>query len=357
VISAQRIADGDTGCDIDGQNYDCVEVTVRAREFDFLFAGVLGFDGLYFDRDVDEAIGARATAIVGAGAPGGEKLVPWLLVDCPTPGLDGGPGDTASYDAIVAAVNAKYPGRCPYEFSTAGWAGPRAKLFLDTGASVSGNFQGADMSAEPCPPPATTDGLFPKFGGSGGSDYRQFLAGEASPTVIPCTIAKGARLYPKTGATSGPTRQGLNDRGVATCVNEASFNSTLQDPDGDGIFQILNHHNPCLLAVVLAVQVDPSNAAASTDVPGGTRIGEFQHPDALGIGDPRSWRFALPASGASKPMVARRFGFFYLTELGNPSRPYRGIFLRAVDSGNSQVTGSPCTEIDGICAIKLTLPQ
>ena len=356
IINPQRIAEGDPGCDVDGQNYDCVEVTVRAREFDFLFAGVLGFDGLYFDEGADEAIGARATAIVGAGAPGGEKLVPWLLVDCPTPGLDGAAGDTASYDEIVAAVEAKYPGRCPYEFSTLGWAGPRTELFLDTGNSVSGNFQGADMSAEPCPPPATVDGLFPKSGGAGGADYGQFLAGEASPTIVPCSIGKGARLYPKTGGTVGPTRQGLTARGIGACVNQASFNATVQDPDGDGIFQILNHHSPCLLAVVLAVQADPSNASVDTDVPGGTRIAEFQHPDALGLATDRDWRFALPI-GASEPMVVRRFGFFYITKIGGPRSPYRGVFLRAVDSGNSQVTGSPCTEIDGICAIKLALPQ
>jgi len=356
VISVQRIADGDPGCAIDGQNYDCVEVTVRARQFDFLFAGVLGFDGLYFDEDADEAIGARATAIVGAGAPAGEKLVPWLLVDCPIVGLDGGPGDTASYDEIVAAVEAKYPGRCPYEFSTAGWAGPRTELFLDSGNNVSGNFQGAVMSAEPCPPPATNDGLFPISGSSGGSAYSDFLAGEASPDMVPCSIAKGARIHPKTGAMVGPTRQGLIARGTSGCLNETSFNATLQDPDGDGIFQILDHHNPCLLAVVLAVQSDPNNPAVNTDVPGGTRVAEFQHPDALGLATDRDWRFALPI-GASKTMVVRRFGFFYITELGSARRPYRGVFLRAVDSGNSGVTGSPCTEIDGICAIKLTLPQ
>ena len=355
VISAQRIADGDAGCNVDGQNYDCVDVTVRAREFDFLFARILGFDGLYFDEDPDEAIAARARAIVGAAEPGGEKLVPWLLVDCPTPGLDGGAGDTASYAQIVAAVNAKYPGRCPYVFSTTGWSGPRTDLFLDTGGSVSGNFQGATMSSEPCPPPTTPDGLFPISGSSGGSAYRDFLAGEASPGIVPCSIAKGARIYPKTGATVGPTRQGLLDRGVASCINQASFDATLQDPDGDGVFQILDHHNPCLLAVVLSVQGDYSNPAVSADVPGGSRILEFQHKNALGLATSRDWRFALP-TGASNPMVIRRFGFFYLTELGGPSSPYRGLFIRAVDSGSSGGTGSPCTVTDGICSIKLTLP-
>ena len=69
----------------------------------------------------------------------------------------------ATYDEIVAAVNARYPGRCPYEFSTTGWSGPRTELFLDSGGSVSGNFQGAwvgksrpDTPAAPAEPATTT---------------------------------------------------------------------------------------------------------------------------------------------------------------------------------------------------------
>ena len=356
-VVAQRIVEGDPGCDINGQNYDCVEVTVRARSFDFLFARVLGFDGMYFADGPDEAVGARATAVVGAGAPGGEKLVPWVVVDCPNAAYDGLAGDTATYATIEAKVAATYPGRCPYEFSTSGWAGPRNDLFLDTTGATGGNFQGADMAAEPCPPPATSDGLFPKSGGAGGADYSDFLAGENSPTVIPCTIAKGARIYPKTGVMVGPTKSGLDSRGVDTCLNEASFNSTLQDPDGDGVYQILDHHNPCLLAIVFAVHGDPSESALESDVPGAGLIPTLQHPDSIDADGDNVWRFARPANGASKPMLVRRFGFFYLTELGGSKAPYRGLFIRALDSANSRLGGTPCNEFDGICVVKLTLPS
>ncbi|MDP9068701.1 MAG: pilus assembly protein TadG-related protein [Actinomycetota bacterium] len=358
-VITQRLQDGDQGCPIElngATHYlDCVDVTVRARAFDFLLAPVLGFDGRHFKSDGSgNPIGAKATAVVGSGALGGEKLVPWVVVDCPDETYDGHAGDSATYDEIVAKVNNDYPGRCPYEFSLEGWGGPREELFLDTGGQSSGNFQGADLKGEPCPPPNTPDGLFPH--GGGGNEYWDLLAGLASDDVVPCHTAKGARVYPETGVLSGPTKQGLSDRGVSTltCANEDSFNATVRDRDGDGIYQILDHDNPCLVGILLTVHVDPVNGAVETDVPGASRIIEFQHTDAIDADNNDQWRFAPPSKGSSKPLLLRRLAFFYITSPGPPpGLPVEGLFLRALDSANAELDGTACTDKDGVCVVKL----
>jgi len=351
LVDGKLIANG-TGCTIDGVTYDCIESTVVApaksddpEGFEWIFAAVLGFDEIALD--------ATATAVLGGGAPGGEKLVPWVVIDCPTPSYEG-----SDYDAALAAIEALFPGRCPYEYSNGTEVyedHPRVDLFLDTNNpnGEPGNFQGADLAVEPCPPPNTPDGLFPK--GGGGAEYRDVLSGLASPDEIPCTVGRGARLYTKTGIMTGPTGQGLDDRGVDedTCANEASFNSAVEDPDGDGIWRILDHSNPCLIDLILSVHVDETYPGINTDIAGGPHVMDMQHPQAIDTDADEEWRFASIENGSSSLLLARRFATFYITDLGGPQDPYKGIFMRALDSGNASLDGTPCSAEDGVCVVKL----
>jgi Putative Flp pilus-assembly TadE/G-like len=342
--------DSNTICDPNGAvPYDCVVSRVVAPPksqdsagFDFLFAKVLGFE--------DRPIPARAVAVLGAGAPGGEKMVPWMILDCPTPDY----GETIAAWAIAVQGNPNCiwdvaNGEYGYRFSDDWDNGPRTDLFLSVQGAQGGNFQGVDLSDEPCPPPATADGLFPKSGGAGGSDYREFLAGLASADVVPCNIARTARVFPKTGEMVGPTKQGLNDRGVdLNCMNKTAFEATFElGTIGDGEVSIIDPTNPCLVVLLRTVKVDPDNSAAKTDVPGNLAM---QHPDPL---NPDDGRFSVFKNGASEPLIVRDFSLFYLTELGNAQKPYRGLFLKTTDSGSSDLDDSPCEATTSICVVKL----
>ena len=338
LVDAKLRSNG-TGCDIDGVVYDCVESKVVAPEFDYLFADVMGFDGRSYAEG--NGISAKATAVMGSGAPGGEKLVPWLVLDCPNQATY--PDETPAVATAAATVNPS----CPYTFSNDFDSGPRVDLFA---ASPSGgNFQGADLSAEPnCP---QQNSYFPRSGGSGGDAYRDFLAGAATPDVIPCTIGKGARLHAKTGGMPGPTNQGLNARGVSdACMNSAAFAASVEvvGPVGGEFVRIKDHNNPCLVALLLVVQTDPNNTLVTSDVVGD--VPSMQHPDPLDVTD---GRFSSLRQGASKPLIVRRFAFFYITERGGPSAPYRGLFMKALDSGSASLDG-PADFDSGIFVVKLT---
>ncbi|MPZ71427.1 MAG: hypothetical protein GEU71_18175, partial [Actinobacteria bacterium] len=117
LVDARYIASG--GCVIEGETYDCVEATVVAPEFKFLFAPVFGIN----ERSVanGDPIGAHATAVLGAGAPGGDKLVPWILLDCPN-----GAKWADETAAVVAAAETINP-HCPYEFSDDFENGPKVE--------------------------------------------------------------------------------------------------------------------------------------------------------------------------------------------------------------------------------------
>jgi hypothetical protein len=161
-----------------------------------------------------------------------------------------------------------------------------------------------------------------------------------------------ARVWPKTGAMVGPTKTGLDLRGVdASCMNETRFNQTVDTSPGgvgDGLVRILDHTNPCLVVLLRTVHTDPANPAVRTDVPGYIAM---QHPDPFDIDD---GRFADFAGGTSDPLLVRDFALFYITERGNgPQDPYRGLFLKAVDSGDNELDDQPCQPTTSICVVKL----
>ena len=345
--------EGNTICDPDGAvAYDCVVSRVVAPPksqnsagFDFLFAKVLGFD--------ERPIPARAVAVLGAAAPGGEKLVPWMVLDCPDPAF----GETQAMWQQAVQVNPNCvwdPANNQYgfQYSDDYANGPRTDLFLNVQGAQGGNFQGIDLSPEPCPPPATSDGLFPKSSGAGAADYGDFLAGAATPDIVPCNVSRMARVWPKSGGMVGPTSQGLDRRGVdASCMNETRFYQTV-DPSpggvGDGLVRILDHTNPCLVVVLRSVNTDPANPAVKTDVPGYIAM---QHPDPFDTDD---GRFSAFDQGTADPLLVRDFSLFYITERSNgPLQPYKGLFLKAVDSGDNELDDQPCQPTTSICVVKL----
>lgn len=327
-------------CVVGGVTYDCVHSRVvapprseSATGFEWVFAKVMGFE--------ETDIMAEATALLGSGAPGGDKLVPWLVLDCPTPTWEG--DDWAAAQAKVES----YTG-CPYTFNDDyDNESARENLFLSVNQAHQGNFYGAALNEEPdCPP--TLDGLFAH---SGGNEYEAILSGAATP----CNIGKGARVYPNPGVMAGPTKHALDTRDIDSCTNEESFHATVDvgDVEDDGEVSIQDHSSPCLLALLLIVNADPDHPQVETQTPGGSRIAEFQHPDAVDGDADGEWRFAGPKNGASSVYVTRRFAFFYITDRGGPQDPYRGLFLKAFDSANARLDGQPCTAEDGICVVKL----
>jgi hypothetical protein len=329
---------GSPACDPEGSvAYDCVRVSLRTPAksedpggFEYVFAPVLGIDP-------NRSVTAEATAVLGAAIPGGEKVVPWAVLDCPDPSTY--PDETGEVAALAASVNPSCRGG-DYPVSES-YSGTRINLFLDNDDASGGNFGAVDLAGEPgCPHP---EGLFPKGGGA--SEYRALLAGEAS-SVVPCGIDMGARVYPKPGGMSGPTTQGLAQRGVAGCMSESRFNADV-DPGvvGDD-FVSIRQVNPCMMILVMVVHANPTSSGGSA--PGGCCIARWQHPDPLDI---EKGRFSRPNNGASRPMIVRDVGLFYL--VGASDSSYQGIFLRALDSGESELGPRSCEGDTSICVVKL----
>lgn len=336
LVVARSAASG--GCIVDGIGYDCVESTVTVPEFEYYFGPALGIH--------DARVSATAKAVIGNAAVGGDKLVPWVLVDCPDAYGEGRGFADEQSSAVADAVAAVNPS-CPYVFSDNFNSG-QVSLFLADASG--GNFQGADLSAEPdCP--STPSGLFPKSGGAGANDYRDFLEGDPTDDVLACNIGPGARLYSKSGNMVGPTNQALDDRDIDACMDATSFATALDgEGDGDGVVTIVNY-NPCILALVLVVHTDETHPSVTSDVPG--NVAAMQHPDALDIDADEEWRFASLTRGTSLPMIVRRLAFFYITSRGNNSQPYQGLFLRALDADDSVLSG-PLDPAAGIYKVQLT---
>lgn len=334
MVAAYAAGSGD--CVVDGISYDCVETYVRVPDYEFYFGPIISVK--------NTSVAARAKAVLGNGAPGGDKLVPWVLMDCPDAyGEDRGYLDEQNA-VVAAAVEAVNPS-CPYEFSDDYNSG-QVDMFLAD--AKGGNFQGADLSAEPDCPLVT--GYFPKSGGAGGSDYGAFLSGNPDDGIDPCNIGPGARLHPESGQLTGPTKHGLNDRKVDDCMNEASFHEAVDvGVIGDGLVQI-KEANPCLMALMLVVQTDPDSSSIKNDVPG--NIKAMQHPDPDDANGDDKWRFADLSTGSSLPLIVRRFAFFYLTSRGTSGTPYRGLFLQAIDSEDAILAG-PYDPSSGLFIIKL----
>lgn len=364
TVNALPLTSG--GCFYDGQTYDCMDVEIVTPGLDLFFAPMLG---------VDEAeVSARSRAVLGSGAPGGDKLVPWVVLDCPDAYGEGRGFTDEQNPAVAAAFSASNPGiACPYVFSDDYNTGQTA-LFLDTGSG--GNFGAADLAAEPNCEDQAVSGYFNS--GGGGNEYRTLLEGEASPE-IPCHIGGGARFHTKTGQITGPTDQGLDARNIDSCMNIASFNEAVDVGDvGDGVVTIKDT-NPCLVAIIFAVHAQGTEALGpgceapnlrEAFYPG--KIREMQSDEVLGdvnSGDCNSdlWRFAplIPppgggGGGTSAVLVVRRHAFFYITahntgnsNSGNPK--VTGLFLRAIDSKDAVLTG-PYDPATGISILRLVPP-
>ena len=345
-------------CDVSGVGpLPCVTSTVVAPSrddaaygFGFLFAGVLGIG--------DRAISATSSAVVGRGAPGGDKLVPWAVVDCPNPAWDGvgnNSYDTQTVDEIAAELR-KTPNplneNCAPDYAySEGWGGTTVVLHTDD--AQTGNFQGTDYKTTdgPCPLP---NGYWPA---NGGNEYEEILEGSRTA----CNIDRGARVWTQPGQSTGPTRKALDTRGVnSACMNETSFNATIDEGTaGDGYVSLKPgaQNNPCL--VVLAMVVHPDDGATglqSANVPGD--ILNMQEKTALEEVQGNKWtgRFApigAPGNGGKELLLVRRFALFYVTARLNNSKEIQGLFLRAFDSYGGDLAGGGCDPLDAICVVKL----
>ena len=358
------------GCPVPGltTSLPCVTSTVVApkREaetpygFSFLFAKVLGID--------DRAISATATAVVGRGAPGGDQLVPWMAMDCPNPKWDGtANGDSETVEQIAARLrDPSVPGgplnpNCTfngYDYGyVEGWDPTRAvSLFLAGGNT--GNFQAADYP--------NTDGTCPlpngywNESGNGKNGYFDILSKEKTA----CNIDQGARVWTEPGGPWKPTGDNLDDRagGTLDCMNSVDFDETIDDPiPGDGFVSIKpgGLENPCLVALALVVHPQ-EDAPGLKSPPTVGNIPVMQERLVLqNNGGPKKWdgRFAImgtPGEGGKELMLVRRFAYFYLTEKGNASLPFKGLFLRAFDSYNADLSDGACDPtIDAVCVVKL----
>ena len=333
---------GSSSCDPEGSvAYDCVRVSLRTpaknedpNGFEYVFAPVLGIDP-------NRSVSAEASAVLGAAVPGGEKLVPWAVLDCPDPITY--PDETGEVAALARTVNPSCQGS-DYPVSES-YSGARINLFLDNGEASGGNFGAIGLAGEPgCPHP---EGLFPKGGGA--SEYRAFLAGENS-SVVPCPLDAGARVYPNPGAMSGPTSQGLVQRGVSSsnCTSQSRFTADVDPGIPNDGFVSIRRVNPCMMILAMVVHANPQGSGGSA--PGSCCIARWQHPDPLDI---EQGRFSRPDNGASRPMIVRDVGLFYLVSTGGSGSPYQGIFLRAFDSGESDLGPRSCEQDTSICVVKL----
>jgi hypothetical protein len=336
-------------CIIASVSYYCVHAQAASNGFKLLFAPVVGIAA-------DRTVTASSTAIVEAGAPVKDRLVPWVITDCPYP---------YRYPDEANLPASQYPAGCTdngtvttagtgYPISTS-FGAPATPLFLGNSGGASGNFLGADLDTSACR--NTDQGT---SGAGGANDYKAVLA----KTSLACPISKGARIVPETGSLGANTLTALGTRGVFTwdggapCTTAQAFNKTVT-PVGGNQVQIIDKTNPCLMGIAMVVQVNQNDtrtskgnwnfqgtncnypAASPVTVDAMTCIGQLQDPVV-------SSRFGAPGSGnhgSSEYLLVRRFALFYLTQTpSNPSNcatvatcAYKGLFLRAVDS----VEGTP----------------
>ena len=331
----------------------CVYAQAAAPCFDFLFAGVLGFDGRYYDGDVncpssgvdpdsaDHPITASATAALAGAAAGGDLLMPWILKDCPTELYD---------EPDVVANPSQFP-HCPWVISDVGWDDPNPTVLFGID-SQEGNFQGADMPAEPDCRPHPDQQLTAHQDDLQGEDYRDHLAGKrwtGGADLTMCYVAAGARAFSQTGNMAGPTHQGLTHvtkgRNVGQCTNAASFNTAVHYVNG--AWEIDDNTNPCLVFVAFVVRPDDS-VVGGYDDRGGCCVKEWQHPDP-------AVRFGPFQQGSSRLWLVRRFAAFYIKEVtGPPDVKVTGILLRVFTSiEDVEPTEQPCTPDVGICTVRL----
>ena len=185
-------------------------VEIGVERFELLFAGVLGFE--------DTSLSASATAELRAGTPGGDKLIPWGIIDCLSP--EGGPASCASLSG-----------------------GQEIALSFGT-AEQRGNLVGVGLLAEgSCPEPS---------GAFSGTGYEEFLSGRG----LACEIGKGASLTTlaePAEVLQARTAGALSSR-LAGC---SSFDQTVSI-DASGFAHVRDLDDPCLVAVPIVA--DPGAA-------------------------------------------------------------------------------------------------
>jgi hypothetical protein len=285
---------------------------------------------------------AKSTAIMGNGAPAGELIAPWMVMDCPNPAkFPDEAGNTDNPNCSEYVYNDDYDGQ---------------KLTLRNPQASGTNIKGVQLirTTSGCP---LADGYF--NGETGSSAYGDFLNGEFTPSIISCSIAPGARISPQTGNIVGPTTAGLANRrynfsangltGLNSCLDQASFEATfLNEGDGDGFVSISNP-NPCLVVINLVAHDDPgAPGITSASTSGNIAAMQFQN---AGGGSTSTGRLAAFSGGTGQVYIVRRQAFFYITQ--NPGDgSYVGLLLRAIDGQNSTLHG-PLDPSNGIFVSKL----
>jgi Flp pilus assembly protein TadG len=78
----------------------------------------------------------------------------------------------------------------------------------------------------------------------GGSDYRKLIGGSYKA----CQVNIGGKLNPETGNVTGPTQQGLSDRGVIQNFNPYSI--LTQQPDSTYVLTTYTHPNLIVIPVI-----------------------------------------------------------------------------------------------------------
>jgi hypothetical protein len=346
-------------CRIASVPYYCAHAQAASKNFKLLFAPLLGFGS-------NRTVTASSTAIVGAAAPFPARLVPWMIQDCPYPFRYPDESAVSPLPAGCTQDGTTTTAGSGYQISTTFNQYPTNLFLGNSGGAQSGNFLGADLDISNCR--GTDQGT-----NGGGNSYKAVLSG----TVMACPISKGARVVPQTGSQGSNTVTALTTRGVTTwdggapCTTAAAFNKTVTPVGGDQV-QIINRTNPCLVGIVFVVQAnlsDPRMTSQNWDFHGTTCSYTGQAAVTTSAMDcirtvqepnPNLRFSALGGNnhGSSDYLLVRRFGLFYLTQMGSGgncqavSCAFQGVFLRAVDSIEGTLDG-PGDLRDGVQIVKL----
>jgi Flp pilus assembly protein TadG len=339
--------------------YYCVHTQVASKNFKLLFAPMVGIAS-------NRTVTASSTAIVGANAPVSDRLVPWMIQDCPYPFRYPDESAVSSPPAGCTQDGTTTTAGTGYQISTTFNQYPTSLFLGNSGGAQSGNFLGADLDISNCR--KTDQGT-----NGGGNAYKAVLSKQS----MACPISKGARIVPQTGSQGSNTVTALQTRGVLTwdggapCTTAAAFNKTVTPVGGDQV-QVIDRTNPCLMGVAFVVQAnlaDPRMTSQNWDFHGTTCsytgqpavttnamdcISMVQEPN------PNTRFSALGGNnhGSSDYVLVRRFGLFYLTQMGTGGNcnsancAFQGVFLRAVDSIEGTPDG-PGDPRDGIQLVKL----
>ena len=92
----------------------------------------------------------------------------------------------------------------------------------------------------------------------GGSDYRKLIGGSYNS----CMVSVGNKLNPETGNVTGPTGQGLSDRGVIQNFDPYSILA----PQADGSYALTTYSHPNLIVIPVIDQFNNGNSNPFTVV-------------------------------------------------------------------------------------------